>query len=209
MIQRLLPALLSGLLVSLTLFWLMQTMVLNNRPVLQKTADLNMVDFVRLKRETKLKTKDRQPEEMPEEQRPPPPAMEMTMPDLNAQDMPDMDIPNLDLPLQTDRFNAKFLAGVKMGRGKISTNLIPLVRVPPRYPIRAASRRIKGWVKIEFTIAEDGSVKEPKVVDAEPSNIFNDSALQAIIRWKFKPKIIDGEPFEQRAVQILEYKFKK
>jgi protein TonB len=96
-----------------------------------------------------------------------------------------------------------------MGAGKVSTNVIPLVRIPPRYPMRAARRKIEGWVKVEFTITETGAVKDALVVESQPGDIFNSSALDAIRKWKFKPKIIDGETFEQRAVQILQFKLKK
>ena len=101
------------------------------------------------------------------------------------------------------------MAGVQMGMGGISTNVIPLVRIPPRYPMRAANRGIQGWVKIEFIITEQGTVKDPKVIDAMPSKIFNRAALQAIRRWKFKAKIIGGEAFEQRAIQTLQFKLSK
>ncbi len=90
----------------------------------------------------------------------------------------------------------------------ISTN-VPLVKIPPRYPIRAALDRIEGWVKIEFTITKEGTVKDAVVVQAHPSKIFNRSALQAIRRWKFKARIIDGEAFEQRAMQELKFKLSK
>jgi protein TonB len=96
-----------------------------------------------------------------------------------------------------------------MGKGKISTNLIPLVRIPPRYPMRAASRKIEGWVKVEFTITTTGTVKGAKVVESQPNTIFDRAALKAIVRWKFKPKTIDGEAFEQRALQVLQFNLSK
>ena len=49
----------SGIIISLALFWLMQTMISNNQQGFEKTENLQMTEFVRLKRETKLQTKDR------------------------------------------------------------------------------------------------------------------------------------------------------
>lgn len=123
--------------------------------------------------------------------------------------VPQMDIPNLDIPLQTKSFNGSAIQGVQLSTGGISTNVIPLVRIPPRYPMRAANRRIEGWVKVEFTITETGTVKDPVVIDAQPSKVFDRAALQAIKRWKFKAKIIGGEAFEQRAIQVLQFKLSK
>lgn len=88
----------------------------------------------------------------------------------------------------------------------VVTGIVPLVRVPPKYPARAATRHIEGWVKIEFTIQIDGSVDTPIVVSAEPEGIFDDAALTAISKWKFKEKQINGVAVTQRAMQTLQFK---
>lgn len=204
-------ALLGGLLVSLALFWLMQFMISNNQQVFKKREDLQMTEFVRLKRETKLKTRERKiPQEPPpEKQPPPPPPMQMQQTQISREPLPRMAVPKLDIPLQSSRFAGSVVSGIEMGKGKISTNVIPLVRIPPRYPMRAARRRIEGWVKVEFTITESGTVKDAVVVESQPGDVFDRAALRAIAKWKFKPKVIDGETFEQRAVQVLQFKLSK
>lgn len=186
-------------------------MISNNQQGFQKTNNIQMAEFVSLKRDTKLQTKDRNiPDEPPPpEKRPPPPQMQTQQTHVSQNQLPNMDMPNLDVPLQTDRFTGSLINGIQMGAGEISSNVIPLVRIPPRYPMRAANRGTEGWVKIEFTITEQGTVKDAVVVDAQPGSIFNRAALQAIKRWKFKAKIIGGEAFEQRAVQVLQFKLKK
>ena len=120
-----------------------------------------------------------------------------------------MDMPNLDIPLQSSSFGGSVLTGLQVGTGTISTNVIPLVRIQPTYPMRANRRRIEGWVKVEFTITKEGIVKDPVVVDSKPSSIFNSAALKAIKRWKFKPHIIAGEAYEQRAMQLMEFKLSR
>lgn len=89
---------------------------------------------------------------------------------------------------------------------RISTGVVPLERVPPKYPARAASRHIEGWVKIEFTITTGGEVENAVVVEAEPPEIFDDAALKAINQWTFKEKTVNGVAVEQRAVQTLQFK---
>ena len=89
---------------------------------------------------------------------------------------------------------------------RISTGVIPLQRVPPKYPSRAANRHIEGWVKIEFTITTKGTVKDAVVVEAEPEEIFDEAALNAIDQWTFKEKTVNGVAVEQRAVQTLQFK---
>lgn len=189
----------------------MQAMISNNQQGFNKTESLHMTEFVRLKKETQVKVKDRHiPDKPPPpEKRPPPPQMQMQQVHVAQAHVPKLDMPNLDIPLQTDRFSGSLLNGLQIGSGGISTNVTPLVRIPPRYPMRAASRKIEGWVKIEFIITKQGTVKDPVVIESQPSSIFDRAALQSIKRWKFKAKIIDGEAFEQRAVQVLQFKLKK
>jgi protein TonB len=201
-------SLLAGGIISLMLFWLMQFMISNNQQAMVKSKSLHMTEFVRLKKETHLQAKDRTIPDPPKPEDKPPPPRPMPVQSVQANPVasPQMDIPNLDIPLQTEAFSGSALTGVQIGTGGISTNVIPLVRIPPRYPSRAASRRIEGWVKIEFTITEEGTVKDAVVVDSHPKNIFDQAALSAIKRWKFKAKIIGGEAFEQRALQVLQFK---
>lgn len=199
-----------GIVISLALFWLMQMMISNNQHGLKKTESIQMTEFVRLKRETKLQTKQRRiPDEPPPEKRPPPPKIQMQQTQVTQSAAPQMNMPMLDIPLSTKQFSGSLVNGLQIGAGGISTNVIPLVRIPPRYPMRAANRHIEGWVKIEFTITEQGTVKDAIVIAAQPSKTFNKAALRAIKRWKFKAKIIGGEAFEQRAIQVLQFKLTK
>lgn len=180
-------------------------MISNNQQGFKKTANLQMTEFVRLKRATNLQTKDRIIPKKPPKQPPPSPKMQ-TQPMQAKQNLPQIKIPRLDIPSQ---MAGSILNGLQIGQIELSTNIIPLVRIPPRYPMRAANRHIEGWVKIEFTITKRGTVKDAVVVAAQPNKIFNKSALQAIRLWKFKAKIIAGEAFEQRVVQVLQFKLKK
>jgi protein TonB len=91
----------------------------------------------------------------------------------------------------------------------VVSGVVPLVRVPPKYPARAASRHIEGWVKVEFTITTDGSVADAVVISSEPESIFDDAALTAISKWEFKEKIVDGVAVPQRAVQKLQFKLQQ
>ncbi|MDP7561622.1 MAG: energy transducer TonB [Methylococcales bacterium] len=196
----------SGLGISIALFWFMQFMISNNQQGLNKVASLQMTEFIRLKKDSNLNTKDRRiPKKPKPNKRPPPPKMKMQAnPIKNLK--PKMDMPDLDLPLELSHMGMK---GVEIGVGNISTNVIPLVRIAPRYPMRAANRRIEGWVKVQFTITKEGKVADAVVVDSEPKNTFDRAALSAIKRWKFKAKIIEGMAFEQRAEQLLEFKLTK
>ena len=120
-----------------------------------------------------------------------------------VQNMPKLDIPNLDNPLVGGEgmYLGNFAAVDKTAEGDI----IPIVVIRPMYPRDAAMQGLEGWVRVEFTITEVGTVKDPRVVDADPPRIFNREALRAILKWKFKPRVIDGVAVERGAQQTIEF----
>jgi len=79
---------------------------------------------------------------------------------------------------------------------------VPIVRVAPRYPERAAMRGIEGRVLIEFTVDRVGSVKSAAVVAAEPANIFDKAALEAVRQWRYTPRIVNGVAVEREGLKI-------
>lgn len=99
--------------------------------------------------------------------------------------------------------------GLGTGGGANNADVVPIVRVPPRYPMDAAARHIEGWVKVEFTIDEQGDVEDIRVVESSPPQIFDQAAIRAISRWEFKPRIVDGKTVKQRAIQTLEFRLNK
>lgn len=79
-------------------------------------------------------------------------------------------------------------AGVKPAPVSESGLALVLERqVTPRYPNRARRQRIEGWVEVRFMVEADGSVADPKVVDAEPRGVFDREAVEAVRRWKYAP----------------------
>jgi periplasmic protein TonB len=95
--------------------------------------------------------------------------------------------------------------GNDSGNG-VNSGVVALERIQPKYPARAISRHIEGKVTLEFTISTTGSVVNPVVVSAQPPDVFDEAALQAIRKWKFKQKIVNGNAVEQRATQTLQFK---
>jgi protein TonB len=79
----------------------------------------------------------------------------------------------------------------------------PRIRIPPSYPPSAEIRGIEGWVRVQFTITETGSVTDARVVAAEPQRVFDDAALSAIARWRYNPRVVNGEPVERVGMQTM------
>jgi protein TonB len=79
--------------------------------------------------------------------------------------------------------------------------------VQPDYPPAAYRSRQQGWVEVQFTINADGSVSGAKVLESEPNRLFDRAALDAVRRWKFKPRMVNGEPTSELATRRIEFKF--
>lgn len=82
------------------------------------------------------------------------------------------------------------------------SDLFPLSVVQPIYPISAAMREIEGYVVVEFSVRENGTVLNPTVVQSAPEVLFDQAALNAVTRFKFKPREVGGEHVRVDKVQM-------
>jgi TonB family protein len=80
--------------------------------------------------------------------------------------------------------------------------------VPPVYPREAERLGVKGWVDVEFTIALDGTTQDVVVRNAEPQRTFDQSAVDAVKRWRFEPVMRDGAAVPQRAAMRIRFELK-
>ena len=117
---------------------------------------------------------------------------------------------NLDAgpALNIERQSIEIDTGLELSNASISAtdgDYLPLVAIAPQYPTRAAQRGIQGWCLVSFTVDGLGDVVEETiaVVDAEPPNIFDRSSIRAATRFKFQPRVVDGQGVEVSGVQYL------
>ncbi len=82
---------------------------------------------------------------------------------------------------------------------------MPIVRIEPQWPREALVAGIEGYVVVEVTIAADGSVKEAFVIESNPRRLFDRNVIRAVLKWKFKPRIINGVAVERKAIQRLDF----
>lgn len=93
-----------------------------------------------------------------------------------------------------------------LGPAIVSSDPLPIYKPAPRYPRRALSRGIEGYVVVEFTITSNGSVRNASVVggydgNGQPTTVFNREALRAVERFKYRPPVSDGQPVEKHGVR--------
>lgn len=184
-------------LVTFGLFWVMQALIAMGDARIDESKG-RVIEFVRLKKETDISEKKRKkPDKRPPPEPPPPPDL------TTSKAKPDANVSDSGFGF----INDTGVDGIGMGLAVTDGDAVPLVRVPPDYPMRAEQRNLEGWVTVEFTIAVTGSVKDPRVVDSTNS-VFHRSAIRAIRKWKYNPKIVEGKAVEQHGVRVtLDFSF--
>jgi TonB family protein len=63
----------------------------------------------------------------------------------------------------------------------------------PGYPGSLVREKIKGVVKFEFEVAENGTVSNIKIVTSDHP-AFAQQTRQTVSRWKFDPATLEGKP---------------
>lgn len=72
------------------------------------------------------------------------------------------------------------------------------IRVDPAYPELARKMNLSGTVKIEVTVAPNGSVKDARVVGGHP--VLASAAQDAARKWRFEPASTESKG-------IIDFKF--
>ena len=182
--------------ITLGLFYFMQALIATGAQLDQRVTVVKIVDATMPEIELEVIEEIDKPEpiqddtevveEVPERQ-------------VNLSDGPSLNIERASIEIDT---------GLQLSNASISAtdgDFLPLVAIAPQYPTRAAQRGIEGWCLVSFTVNGLGNVEEDSivVVDAEPSNIFNRSSIRAATRFKFQPRVVDGQGVAVEGVQYV------
>ncbi len=205
--SRLLLALLLGAGATLASLWLMAWLIEPDTNLKAGDRDRTLIEFVRLQEESELQRRTRREEiEPPEKQSPPPPPESAFEAPTTETPPPQSEQLSLDLDLTFRGEGALGDAAVAGAMGFAQRGLVPLSGTPPSYPRRARMMRIEGSVELIFTITTDGSVQDIEVLSSENGEHFEQAAIAALKRWRFRPRIVAGQPVEQRAIQNFDFK---
>jgi hypothetical protein len=95
------------------------------------------------------------------------------------------------------------------GREALEKNLMPRILDParyamaegcrlkkaftPAYPVEAERRGIQGNAFTEFTVMPDGTGRNPRIIYAVPSGLFDDAIRKSVLRSEFLTPIVDGK----------------
>ena len=189
-----------SLLLTLALFTLLNIMISADFSGIDKNKPLQAVDFIRLKKDSDLETRERRKPPPPEKPKEPPP------PKMKVETKPEPQRTTPDIPFKmnlnmTGMSGGPFVGNFTAGEISGDSELIPLVAIQPQYPRNAARDGIEGWVDVEITIGPDGSVKSARAVNAKPRGVFESAAVQAAYKSRFRPKVVDGKGVQAKGVR--------
>ena len=193
-IARMIIGLIVALAVTLSLFWVMQYLIATADRSLNDDSDNTMLDFVRVKRDESIERRQRKPEKPPPPEAPPP---QPPTPQLDNLDPSAEKIAISAVPVETD---IEMTGGFSLGVGE--GDYLPIVKVAPIYPNRALTRGIEGFCVVQYTVTSLGTTKDPVVVESQcTSSLFHRASINAALKFKYKPRIMDGEAVEVPGVQ--------
>lgn len=193
---RMLGALVAGASCALALGWFMEYLIRTSDLVLEDSSRIQMLDFVRVKREEAVERKDRTP---------PKPQLQDTP------DVPPMPNESLDATSQLSVSAMPAEAGIDLNRGGIGFgagegDYLPIVKVAPIFPRRALLEGIFGECLVEYTVTTAGTTRDVRVITEEcTSTLFYKPSIEAAKRFKYKPRVIDGVPVEVKGVLNMFY----
>jgi protein TonB len=191
---RLVIGVVFGVVITAALFWTMQYLIETADRDLNEGASGNLVDFVRLKRDESIQRRQLKPKKPPPPDAPPPQPPTPQLDNLN---------PNAEkiaisaAPVETD---IEMSGGFSLGVGE--GDYLPIVKVAPIYPQRALSRGIEGYCVVQYVVTKQGTIRDPFVIEDQcTSSLFHRASIQAALKFKYKPRVIDGQAVEVPGVQ--------
>ncbi|MGD8417914.1 MAG: energy transducer TonB [Pseudomonadales bacterium] len=180
-----------GLVATFLLFMIMESVIKSDRNPFTEGFKGKIVDIVRLDQDEEIEVKKRKPPKPPPPDEPPP-------------DMPKPDFDNTAVSRGVDVGAVDVNVDLNVGGvGGFSSDgeYLPIVKVAPVYPRRAQTRGIEGYVLLEFIVTKTGAVENPVVIESSPPGIFDRAAVQAALKFKYKPKVVNGEPIDVAGVR--------
>jgi protein TonB len=187
MVGRYVFSVVIGTVVTLSLLFVMHLLIVTGKQALTKPRDRANLEFVRVKRNEALNVEEFTPEKPPKPPETPPEAPPQDLDNINP-DAPSVSIAPPSVDANTD-------IGGPGGMNIAEGDYLPIVRVAPVYPARALSRGLEGYVDMSFTVTTTGTVKDP-VVMFSTSSLFERAAIRAVLKFKYKPRVVDGVPVE-------------
>ena len=180
--------------ITFLLFFIMQLLVATGEDPFESVTSSGPIDITMDARDESVRRKDRSKPQKQKVKPPPPPKFQQIQ-SLRPQTR------SIDNSMTAFASDVSINAKIDLGAAPSDRDIQPIVRIPPQYPRRAAERGLEGYVDLRFSISVSGGVINPEVMFST-SSIFNRSAIRAVYKWKYNPKIVDGVAMERHGVEV-------
>ncbi|KGJ87496.1 energy transducer TonB [Thalassotalea sp. ND16A] len=185
-----------GALISFALFAIMASLVATEEVYLEEVEDFTIITIINEPEDSALARKNRILDPPPEHvEKPVGQFNDRTVAKAQAKLPVDMSMPKISI--DNNFANQEFAVGVIK-----DNDAIPIYRSLPRYPVAAAQQKVRGWVKLNFSVNRWGRVEDIVIIDAEPEVIFNQAAIDALNNWKYKAKVVNGKTVSQENLSV-------
>ena len=186
--SRYFAAIAIGAAVTFGLLFVMQYMIAAGQNNIGASDAYRIVDFVRVEREEIIEKKKEKPDKPPEPEVQP--------------EMPEPQISNFESAVKIAMIRPQVTMNSSMGGlgfGVSDGEYLPIVKVAPIYPPRAAQRGLEGYVVVQYIVTTTGATRDVTVIESS-STLFERAAIESAQKYKYKPRIIDGTPVEVAGV---------
>lgn len=190
-----------AVIVTFGLFAFMASLISSDSVNIEPPLPPVIVEVAQLQEDTKAKIVEKVKLDPPQAPKPMP--MSVITPDA-ANDTESLVYQAAPITISSGGTNMKQFQGMKSNEAR------PIVRVNPKYPSDAIRKGVEGWVKLAFDINKVGKVVNISVLDAQPKRIFNKAAKQALRKWKYQAKSVEGKAVYQKARTVqLDFKMEQ
>ena len=190
---RYITGILVGGFVALALLWLMQYLIATGEDVLDAKKARRFMDFVRVEKDEMVERKDRKPKQPPKPEQAPP---DMPQPQQDQLNPTAESVYVAPVGIEGGAMDIGSAFGLSASDGEY----LPIVKVAPIYPRRAQQRGVEGYCTVQYTVTTLGTTADPSIVDCS-SSLFERASLAASLKFKYKPRVVDGEPISVPGVQ--------
>lgn len=70
---------------------------------------------------------------------------------------------------------------------------VPLFKPSPKFPKSALRDKKSGWVLLEYSVDQNGFVKNPVILDSDGHLEFHQPSLDSVLKYRYAPRFINGE----------------
>ncbi len=190
MIARYAFSITTATVVTLGLFYLMHTLIALQPGAASEARVRGLLTFIRIKHDETINDMDSWTDiDIP----PPQPVPPRGKPD--AWEEPGIQVATVQPSTPTQGYAA---VGFQLSDGP----LVVVMRVEPNYPPSLAQKSIEGYVIVRFDVMRDGGVENVSIVESSHRG-FERNALSAAQRFRYKARVVDGNPQVTTGVRYL------